>query len=73
MTQQPKTGRPSKKEHSLFSVTGEKSVRYAVALIIAGTAADAEYYALSELGFVDVSDTILLTDCVYVGLDDIKG
>ena len=41
-------------EHTLFSVMGQKLTGHATALIIADLEADAEYYALHELGFVDV-------------------
>ena len=66
-------GQPRKQQHSLFSVIGEKLDGHALALIIATTEADAEYYALHELGFVTVSEAGLVSDCVYVGLVDIKG
>jgi len=58
---------PSNQEHSLFSVMGQKSTGHATALIIAAIAADAEYYALHELGFVTVSETALVSDSVYIG------
>jgi hypothetical protein len=58
---------PSKQEHSLFSVMGQKPKGHATALIIAAIEADAEYYALHELGFVTVSATMLVSDSVYVG------
>jgi hypothetical protein len=60
------------KEHSLFSVIGEKLDGHTVALIIAKTGPDAEYYARHKLGFVTVSKTGLISDCVYVGSADIK-
>jgi hypothetical protein len=41
---------------------GEKAEGPAMALIIATTEADAEYYALHELGFVIVSVTALVSD-----------
>jgi hypothetical protein len=59
---------PSKQEHNLFSVMGQKSAGHATELIIAAIEADAEYYALQELGFVTVSATTLVSDSVYVGL-----
>lgn len=59
--------RLSKQEHSLFSVMGQKPTGHATALIIAAIEADAEYYALHELGFVTVSATMLVSDSVYVG------
>jgi hypothetical protein len=43
-------GQASKQEHSLFSVMDEKLGGRITALIIAATEADAEYYALHELG-----------------------
>ena len=62
----------SKQEHVLFSVTGFNPQGHTVALIIAGSEADAEYYALHELGFVKVDDTGLVSDCVYVAPDESK-
>jgi hypothetical protein len=56
---------PSRQEHSLFSVIGQKLAGRATALIIAAAEADAEYYALHELGFVTVSVTTLVSDSVY--------
>jgi len=72
LPEQPRPGQPSEQEHSLFSVMGEKLAGPATALIIAATEADAEYYALDELGFVSVSMTSLVSDSVYVGPADIK-
>lgn len=43
---------------------------HAVELIIANTAADAEYYAIHELGFVRVDGTTLASDHVHVGPGD---
>ena len=63
---------PSKQEHSLFSVMGQKPAGHATALIIASIEADAEYYALHELGFVTVSATTLVSDSVYVGSADTR-
>jgi hypothetical protein len=63
---------PSKQEHSLFSVMGQKLAGHATALIIATIEADAEYYALHELGFVTVSATMLVSDSVYVGSEDTR-
>jgi hypothetical protein len=37
---------------------GEKVTGRASALIVAATKGDAEYYALQELGFITVSETI---------------
>ena len=53
-------------EHTLFSVMGQKLTGHATALIIADLEADAEYYALHELGFVALSDTTLVSDTVYL-------
>jgi hypothetical protein len=50
---------------------GEKLEGHATALIIAAIEADAEYFALDELGFVAVSATVLVSDAVYVGPADI--
>ena len=64
---------PSKQEHCLFAVMGEKLEGPATALIIATTEADAEYYALHELGFVIVSVTALVSDTIHVGPADLNG
>jgi hypothetical protein len=61
--------RPGRCEHSLFSVMGQKLTGRATALIIAAGEADAEYYALHELGFVTVSVTTLVSDSVYLNRD----
>ena len=63
---------PSRQEHSLFSVMGQKLTGHATALIIAAIEADAEYYALHELGFVTVSATMLVSDSVYVESSDTR-
>jgi hypothetical protein len=63
---------PSKQEHSLFSVMGQKPTGHATALIIAAIEADAENYALHELGFLTVSATTLVSDSVYVGSADTR-
>lgn len=42
-------------------------------LIIAASEADAEYYALHDLGFVIVSMTSLVSDRIYSGPADDKG
>lgn len=68
----PKQHNPGKQEHCLFSVKGEKLEGHTTALIIASTEADAEYYAISELDFVTVSETYLVSDSVYVGSADTK-
>ncbi len=68
MVVQRNSTQPSKQEHSLFSVMGQKSAGHATALIIAAIEADAEYFALHELGFVTVSATTLVSDSVYVGM-----
>jgi hypothetical protein len=67
LAEQPTRARQSKQEHSLFSVMGQKLAGRATALIIAATEADAEYYALDELGFVTLSDTMLVSNAVHVG------
>jgi len=72
VAEQPTPGGPSNEEHSLFSVLGQKLAGPAIALIIAASEADAEYYALHELGFVIVSMTSLVSDTVYFGPADIK-
>jgi hypothetical protein len=59
-------GPVSKEEHSLFSVMGQKLTGRATALIIAAVEADAEYYALHDLGFVTVFETMLVSDSVYL-------
>jgi hypothetical protein len=56
--------RPRRSENSLFSVMGQKATGRATALIIAAVEADAEYYALHDLGFVTVSATTLVSDSV---------
>jgi len=63
---------PSRQEHSLFSVMGQKLTGHATALIIAAIEADAEYYALHELGFVTVSATMLVSDSIYVESSDTR-
>jgi hypothetical protein len=60
--------KPRKQEHSLFSVMGKTLTGQATALIIAAVEADAENFALSELGFVTVSSTALVSDSVYVSV-----
>jgi hypothetical protein len=56
----------NKQERSLFSVVGQTLTGNTTALIIAAIEADAEYYAVHELGFVSVSETMLVSDSVYV-------
>ena len=60
---------PTRQECNLFSVMGHKITGRATALIIAAVEADAEYYALHELGFVTVSETMLVSDSVYLHRD----
>jgi hypothetical protein len=60
---------PSKQEYNLFCVMGQKLTGRATALIIAAVEADAEYYALHELGFVTVSVTTLVSESVYWNRD----
>ncbi len=62
----------SKQEHVLFSVMGLNPQGHTVALIIAGSEADAEYYALHELGFTKLHNTSLVSDCVYITSDETK-
>ncbi len=69
--QQP-PAQPSKQEHNLFAVMGQKVAGRASALIIAASEADAECYALQELGFITVSETILVSDSVHVGSADTR-
>ena len=52
----------SKQEHSLFCVMGQKLTGRATALIIAAVEADAEYFALHDLGFVTVAATTLVSE-----------
>ena len=59
--------KPSKQEHSLYSVMGKTLAGQATALIVAAIKADAEYFALHELDFVTVSATTLVSDSVYIG------
>ncbi len=58
--------KPNKQEYNLFSVMGQKLTGHAIALIIASNEADAEYYALHELGFVTLSATSLVSDSVHI-------
>jgi hypothetical protein len=51
---------------------GQKPMGHATALIIAAIEADAEYYALHDLGFVNVSATMLVSDSVYIGSADTR-
>jgi hypothetical protein len=46
---------------------GQKLAGHATALIIAASEADAEYYALHELGFITLSATSLVSDSVHIG------
>jgi len=48
---------------------GQKLTGRATALIIAAAEADAEYYALNELGFVTVALTTLVSKSVYWNRD----
>jgi len=59
---------PGKVPRSLFSVSGQTLAGNAIALIIADNDTGAERFALSELGFVILSATALVSDSVYVGL-----
>ena len=69
MVEQNDPVRPRRCEHSLFSVVGQKLTGRATALIIAAAEADAEYYALNELGFVTVALTTLVSKSVYWNRD----
>ena len=69
MVEQNDPVRPRRCEHSLFSVMGQKLTGRATALIIAAAEADAEYYALNELGFVTVALTTLVSKSVYWNRD----
>ena len=53
MAEQPPSVHRSKQVHKLFSVMGWIVQGHAVELIIAESEADAEYYALNELAFVE--------------------
>jgi hypothetical protein len=72
LPEQPSPGHPSKQEHCLFTVTGEKLEGPATALIIGASEADATFFALNELGFVSVSGTYLVSPSVYVGAADTR-
>ena len=69
MVKQSDPMQPSKQEHNLFSVIGQKLTGRATALIIAAVEADAEYYALHDLGFVTVAATTLVSESVYWNRD----
>jgi len=56
----------SKQEHNLFSVMGKKLTGHATALIIAARETDAQYHALHELDFVTLTETMLVSDSVYI-------
>jgi hypothetical protein len=72
MAGQHTTPQPSKQEHNLFAVMGQKVAGRASALIVAATKADAECYALQELGFIIVSETILVSDSIHVRSADTR-
>jgi len=72
LAEQHTSAHPSKQEHSLFAVMGQKVGGRASALIIAAVDADARYYALNELGFISVSDTFLVSDSIHVGAADTR-
>ena len=67
MVQQNDPMQPINQEHNLFSVIGQKLTGHAIALIIAASEADAQYYALHELGFITLSATSLVSDSVHIG------
>jgi hypothetical protein len=56
----------TKQVHNLFSVAGWKLEGRAIELIIAKSEADAEEYAVRDLGFVKVDNISLASDCVHV-------
>ena len=57
---------PTRQECNLFSVMGQKITGHATALIIAAREADAQYHALHELDFVTLTETMLVSDSVYI-------
>jgi hypothetical protein len=59
-------GQGSKRERKIFSTMDSRLSGPTVALIFAESRADAEYYALHELGFVRVDSTTLASDFVHV-------
>ena len=69
MEEQTNPVQPSKQEYNLFCVMGQKLTGRATALIIAAVEADAEYYALHDLGFVTVSGVTLVSESVYWNRD----
>jgi len=56
----------SKQMHELFSVVGWGLEGHAIELIIAKSEADAEHYAVRELGFIKVDDINLISDCIHI-------
>jgi hypothetical protein len=72
LPEQSHPGQPSKTEHNLFCVMGQQFAGHATALVIAVTEADAEYYALDELGFVTVFETFLVSESIHVGPADTR-
>ena len=56
----------SKRMYELFSVVGWRLEGHAIELIIAKSEADAEDYAVRELGFIKVDDTSLISECVHI-------
>ncbi|MGB9432608.1 MAG: hypothetical protein WBQ89_10230 [Candidatus Acidiferrum sp.] len=66
MADQLSPAQRSAEERKLFSVMGWNVQGHTVGLIIAKSEADAEYYALHELGFVKVDGTSLASDCVHI-------
>jgi hypothetical protein len=69
LEEQTNSVQPSKQEYNLFCVMGQKLTGRATALIIAAVEADAEYYALHDLGFVTVSGATLVSESVYWNRD----
>ena len=72
MAEQIPPGQGCKWERKLFSVMGSQFPGHTVALILAKSEADAEYYALHELGFIRVDSTSLVSNCVHVVPADTK-
>jgi hypothetical protein len=56
----------SKQVHELFSVVGWKPEGRAIELVVAKSKAQAEDYAVRELGFVKVDNTSLVSNSVHV-------
>ena len=59
-----------KQVRNLFSVAGCKLGGHAIELIIAKSEAEAQDYAVRNLGFVRVDNISLASDCVHVLVRD---